>query len=46
MGHKVGIIGGDGIGPEVIGEALKVIAAAGALNPFPPGQEVRERRTV
>jgi 3-isopropylmalate dehydrogenase len=29
VGHKVGIIGGDGIGPEVIGEALKVVAAAG-----------------
>ena len=29
MGHQVGIIGGDGIGPEVVGEALKVVAAAG-----------------
>ncbi|MGQ0432107.1 MAG: 3-isopropylmalate dehydrogenase [Microthrixaceae bacterium] len=29
MGHKVGVIGGDGIGPEVIAEALKVVAAAG-----------------
>ena len=29
MGHKVGVIGGDGIGPEVIAEALKVIGAAG-----------------
>ncbi|MBT5754904.1 MAG: 3-isopropylmalate dehydrogenase, partial [Acidimicrobiaceae bacterium] len=29
MAHKVGIIGGDGIGPEVIAEGLKVIAAAG-----------------
>ena len=29
MGHKVGIIGGDGIGPEVVAEALKVVAAAG-----------------
>ena len=29
MGHKVGIIGGDGIGPEVLAEALKVVAAAG-----------------
>jgi 3-isopropylmalate dehydrogenase len=28
MTHKVGIIGGDGIGPEVIAEGLKVIAAA------------------
>ncbi len=29
MGHKVGVIGGDGIGPEVIQEGLKVISAAG-----------------
>ena len=29
MSHKIGIIGGDGIGPEVIGEGLKVIEAAG-----------------
>ncbi|CAA9263175.1 MAG: 3-isopropylmalate dehydrogenase [uncultured Acidimicrobiales bacterium] len=29
MGHKIGIIGGDGIGPEVLAEALKVVAAAG-----------------
>lgn len=29
MGHKIGVIGGDGIGPEVIKEGLKVIAAAG-----------------
>jgi 3-isopropylmalate dehydrogenase len=27
--HKVGVIGGDGIGPEVIAEALKVVKAAG-----------------
>jgi len=27
--HKIGIIGGDGIGPEVITEGLKVIKAAG-----------------
>jgi len=27
--HKVAVIGGDGIGPEVTAEALKVIAAAG-----------------
>ena len=27
--HKVAVIGGDGIGPEVIAEALKVVAAAG-----------------
>ena len=29
MAHKVGIMGGDGIGPEVIAEGLKVIASAG-----------------
>ncbi len=29
MSHKIGIIGGDGIGPEVIKEGLKVIEAAG-----------------
>ena len=29
MAHWVGIIGGDGIGPEVVGEALKVVRAAG-----------------
>jgi len=29
MTHRVGIVGGDGIGPEVITEGLKVIAAAG-----------------
>jgi 3-isopropylmalate dehydrogenase len=29
MAHKVAIIGGDGIGPEVTKEALKVVAAAG-----------------
>ncbi len=28
-GYKVGVIGGDGIGPEVVAEALKVVAAAG-----------------
>jgi len=27
--HRVAVIGGDGIGPEVISEALKVVAAAG-----------------
>ena len=27
--HRVGVVGGDGIGPEVIAEALKVVAAAG-----------------
>src|SRR3954466_14898208 len=29
MNHRIGVIGGDGIGPEVIAEALKVVAAAG-----------------
>jgi 3-isopropylmalate dehydrogenase len=29
LSHKVGVIGGDGIGPEVVAEALKVVAAAG-----------------
>ncbi len=29
MAHEVGVIGGDGIGPEVVAEALKVVAAAG-----------------
>jgi 3-isopropylmalate dehydrogenase len=29
MAHQIAVIGGDGIGPEVIGEALKVMRAAG-----------------
>ncbi len=29
MAYKLGVIGGDGIGPEVIAEALKVVRAAG-----------------
>jgi 3-isopropylmalate dehydrogenase len=29
MGHRIGVIGGDGIGPEVVAEAMKVIDAAG-----------------
>ncbi|MDP7599678.1 MAG: 3-isopropylmalate dehydrogenase [Acidimicrobiales bacterium] len=29
MAYRVGVIGGDGIGPEVIAEGLKVVAAAG-----------------
>ena len=29
MRHKVGVVGGDGIGPEVVAEALKVVRAAG-----------------
>jgi 3-isopropylmalate dehydrogenase len=28
MTHRVGVIGGDGIGPEVVAEALKVVRAA------------------
>ena len=27
--YKIGVIGGDGIGPEVTAEALKVVRAAG-----------------
>ncbi|MGH9111651.1 MAG: isocitrate/isopropylmalate family dehydrogenase, partial [Acidimicrobiales bacterium] len=27
--HRIGVIGGDGIGPEVIAEALKVVRATG-----------------
>ena len=29
MGYRIGLIGGDGIGPEVVAEALKVVRAAG-----------------
>ncbi|MDQ4134202.1 MAG: 3-isopropylmalate dehydrogenase [Actinomycetota bacterium] len=29
MGYKIAVIGGDGIGPEVVVEALKVVRAAG-----------------
>ena len=29
MGYKIGVIGGDGIGPEVLAEALKVVRAVG-----------------
>ena len=28
-GHRIAVIGGDGIGPEVVAEALKVVAASG-----------------
>ena len=31
MAHQVGVIGGDGIGPEVIGQSLAVVAAAGVV---------------
>jgi len=35
VAHRVGIIGGDGIGPEVVHEALKVVRAAGVeLDPI------------
>ena len=27
--HRIGVVGGDGIGPEVVAEALKVVRAAG-----------------
>jgi 3-isopropylmalate dehydrogenase len=29
VSHRIGVIGGDGIGPEVIAEALKVVGATG-----------------
>ncbi|MDQ2650425.1 MAG: 3-isopropylmalate dehydrogenase [Actinomycetota bacterium] len=29
MSHKIGVIGGDGIGPDVVAEALKVVRATG-----------------
>ena len=29
MTHRIGVIGGDGIGPEVVAEALKVVRASG-----------------
>ncbi len=31
MAHRVAVIGGDGIGPEVVAEALKVVRAAGVV---------------
>jgi 3-isopropylmalate dehydrogenase len=31
VAHKVAVIGGDGIGPEVVAEALKVVRAAGVV---------------
>ena len=31
MAHRLGIIAGDGIGPEVVAEALKVVDAAGVV---------------
>jgi 3-isopropylmalate dehydrogenase len=32
VGHRIGIIGGDGIGPEVVAEAMKAIDAAGVAH--------------
>ena len=32
MAHRIGIIGGDGIGPEVVAEALKVLDASGVAH--------------
>ena len=29
MTNRIGVVGGDGIGPEVISEGLKVIKASG-----------------
>ena len=29
MAHRIAVIGGDGIGPEVVAEALKVVRAGG-----------------
>ena len=29
MSHRIGVIRGDGTGPEVVGEALKVLDAVG-----------------
>ena len=29
MAYRIGVMGGDGIGPEVVAEGLKVVAAAG-----------------
>jgi 3-isopropylmalate dehydrogenase len=42
MGHRLGIVGGDGIGPEVVAEALKCVEAAGVACdtvPFDLGAE-------
>jgi 3-isopropylmalate dehydrogenase len=46
MTHRIGVIGGDGIGPEVIAEALKAVAATGIgheLTTFDLGWERYER---
>jgi 3-isopropylmalate dehydrogenase len=34
MSHKIGLLPGDGIGPEVTQEALKVLAAVAAIDGF------------
>jgi len=42
MAHKIGVIAGDGIGPEVVAEALKVLDASGVeteRTPFALGAE-------
>ncbi len=31
MAHKIAVLGGDGIGPDVLAEALKVVAATGVM---------------
>lgn len=36
MKHRIGVIGGDGIGPGVVAEALKVVAATGVALDFVP----------
>lgn len=51
MGHKVAYLFIFGLATAVLGSLLavgltKLLANAGALNPFPPGQEVRERNAV
>mgnify|MGYP006276570903 CR=1 FL=1 len=33
--HHIAVIGGDGIGPEVVDEGLKVLAAVSKVHPFP-----------
>jgi 3-isopropylmalate dehydrogenase len=36
VGYRIGVIGGDGVGPEVVAEALKVVRAAGVdVDPVP-----------
>jgi len=33
MTHRIAVVGGDGIGPEVIDEAVKVVTATGTALP-------------